>query len=72
MTPPPPERDPADRDPADPDLAEHLWNAAHEMLQAMRKLVDAADELVEQQRNRPRGTAGATEPRLRRIDIDAQ
>jgi hypothetical protein len=56
--------------PTDANATEHLWNAAHEMLEAMRKLVDAADELVEQQRQRPRDAA--TAPRLRRIDIDAQ
>ena len=31
--------------PAD-DAIEHLWNAAHEFLKAMRGLVDAADEFV--------------------------
>jgi len=54
--------------PAESDAVEHLWSAAHEFLQALRKLVDAADEFVEQQRDRPRGAA--PEPRLRRIDIN--
>jgi hypothetical protein len=52
------------------DALEHLWNAAHEFLQAMRVLVDAADDFVEQQRNKPREIANVT--RLHRIDIDAQ
>jgi len=53
--------------PDDVDAVEHLWTAAHEFLQAMRALVDAADEFVEQQRHSTRAPA---EPRLRRIDID--
>jgi hypothetical protein len=53
--------------PDDVDAVEHLWSAAHEFLQAMRALVDAADEFVEQQRHSTRTPA---EPRLRRIDID--
>jgi len=53
--------------PDDVDAVEHLWTAAHEFLQAMRALVDAADEFVEQQRHAARTPA---EPRLRRIDID--
>jgi hypothetical protein len=59
----------------DADALEHLWNAAHEFLQAMRSLVEAADEFVEQQRHRPgdaeSGTDAAGGARLRRIDIDA-
>jgi hypothetical protein len=51
----------------DGDAVDHLWSAAHEFLQAMRKLVDAADEFVEQQRQAPKP---AEAPRLRRIDID--
>ena len=50
------------------DAVEHLWAAAHEFLKAVRKLVDAADELVEQQRSAP--ATDADEPRLRRIDLD--
>ncbi|MFM7225025.1 MAG: hypothetical protein ACKOBG_01060 [Actinomycetota bacterium] len=50
------------------EAVDHLWAAAHEFLRAVRKLVDAADELVEQQRS---GTSpAAAEPRLRRIDLD--
>jgi hypothetical protein len=51
--------------PLAPDAVEHFWNAAHEFLQAMRGLVDAADAFVEDQR-RPRDA----EPRVHRIDID--
>jgi hypothetical protein len=53
--------------PVPDDAVDHLWSAAHEFLQAMRKLVDAADEFVEQQRQAPKA---AEAPRLRRIDID--
>jgi hypothetical protein len=55
-------------DPEAGDAVEHLWNAAHELLRAMRTLVDAADEFVEQQRRPPRDAE--QEPHLRRIDID--
>jgi hypothetical protein len=55
--------------PSPGDAFDHLWNAAHEFLQAVRKLVDAADEVVEQQRQRPRDVE--PEARLRHIDIDA-
>jgi hypothetical protein len=48
------------------DALEHFWSAAHEFLQAMRALVDAADAYVEDQR-RPRDAA---ESRLHRIDIE--
>ncbi len=65
------------RAPADGDTLDHLWSAAHEMLRAMRTLLDAADEFVESQRDAPRGTRskthGAAEPaegRVRHIDID--
>lgn len=47
------------------DALEHLWNAAHEFLTAMRKLVDAADEFVVQQRERP-----PARDRVQHIDID--
>jgi hypothetical protein len=50
------------------DALDHLWNAAHEFLQAVRTLVDAADAYVTDQRTRPRTAPG--EPRLRRIDIE--
>ncbi len=51
------------------DPLDHLWSAAHEFLQAMRKLVDAADFFVEEQRQRPRDAE--REPRVHHIDIDA-
>jgi hypothetical protein len=52
---------------ADGDARDHLLTAAHEFLLALRALVDAADELVEQQRHAVRTPAA---PRLRRIDIE--
>jgi hypothetical protein len=59
----------------DGDAVDHLWNAAHEMLRAMRSLLDAADEFVESQRDaRPRST-GEPEPRegrVHHIDIDVR
>jgi len=67
--------------PVDGDTLDHLWNAAHEMLSAMRTLLDAADEFVESQRNeRPRDRGdrgdrddrGAPEGRVHRIDIDVR
>jgi hypothetical protein len=62
--------------PLDGDAIEHLWSAAHELLRAVRMVVDAADEFVETQRAavtrraQPRARAGEREPRVRRIDID--
>jgi hypothetical protein len=62
--------------PLDGDAIDHLWNAAHEMLRAMRTLLDAADEFVESQRGeRPAarggaGAPGAREGRVHHIDID--
>jgi hypothetical protein len=53
-------------DTAGADALEHFWGAAHEFLQAMRALIDAADAYVEEQR-RPRETG---QPRVRRIDIE--
>jgi hypothetical protein len=51
---------------AQPEAMEHLLSAAHELVQAARVALDAADVVIEQQRH-----ARATrEPRLRRIDID--
>jgi hypothetical protein len=55
--------------PPDDDVVEHLWNAAHELVRAMRKVVDAAEEFVDQQQRRPRREAGH-ESRLHHIDID--
>lgn len=45
---------------AEGDALDHLWGAAHEMLRAMRMLIDAADEFVESQRAETR----AAEPRV--------
>jgi hypothetical protein len=60
--------------PDDGDAVDHLWNAAHELLRAMRTLVDAADEFVESQReSRPaRDTHEPREGRVHHIDIDAR
>ena len=55
--------------PPEDDVVEHLWNAAHELLRAMRKVVDAAEEFVDQQQRRPRDADHGS--RLHRIDIDA-
>ena len=55
-------------DPSERPPVEHLWQAAHEFLQAMRKLVDAADDFVTEQRDRP--ADAPSEPHVRRIDID--
>jgi hypothetical protein len=51
------------------DVVEHLWNAAHELLRAIRKVVDVAEEFVDQQRQTRDVDA---EPRLQHIDIDAE
>jgi hypothetical protein len=64
--------------PVEADALDHLWNAAHEMLQAMRGLLEAADEFVEAQRARPAARAADSprdgrdgrEGRVHRIDID--
>jgi hypothetical protein len=57
--------------PADGDPLDHLWNAAHEMLRALRGLLEAADEFVETQRARPAPVANEPrEGRVHRIDID--
>jgi hypothetical protein len=66
-------RDP--RPESDGDAIDHLWNAAHEMLRAMRTLVDAADEFVESQRGaRPpaRDAHAPREGRVHHIDIDGR
>jgi hypothetical protein len=58
--------------PVDGDPLDHLWNAAHEMLRALRGLIEAADEFVETQRARPaRPPDEPREGRVHRIDIDA-
>ena len=61
----------------DGDAVEHLWNAAHEMLRAMRTLVDAADEFVESQRagrpaQRRERDAEPRAGRVHHIDIDVR
>ncbi len=59
--------------PVDGDAVEHLWNAAHEMLRAMRTLLDAAEEFVDAQRGPRPAARRETEPRegrVRHIDID--
>ena len=63
--------------PVDGDAVEHLWNAVHELLRAVRTVVDAADEFVESQRHAmsrraPREQAPEPEHRVRRIDIDGR
>jgi hypothetical protein len=68
-----PDRDSAP--PFDGDAVEHLWNAAHEMLRAMRTLVDAADEFVESQRGERSSARNRSEPRegrVHHIDIDVR
>jgi hypothetical protein len=60
---------------ASDEALDHLWNAAHELLRAVRMIVDAADEFVASQRgatNRrvPPEHTPDREPRVRRIDID--
>lgn len=49
------------------DPIEHFWRAAHELLQAIRGLVDAADAVVEQQLGK---STTPREPRLRKIDVE--
>jgi hypothetical protein len=55
-------------EPPKDDAVEHFWNAAHEFLQAMRALVEAADEFVASQRHRMRDAG--RDARVHRIDID--
>jgi hypothetical protein len=54
-------------DTASPDMMEHLLAAAHELLQVARSAIDAAEAVVERQRE-ARGAGGT--PRVRRIDLD--
>ena len=61
--------------PPDGDTLDHLWNAAHEMLRAMRTLLDAADEFVESQRGAGPAARDGREPRegrVHHIDIDGR
>ena len=56
-------------DSASPDMMEHLLAAAHELLQVARSAIDAAELVVERQRE-SRSGAGRGEPRVHRIDLD--
>jgi hypothetical protein len=56
-------------DSASPDVMEHLLAAAHELLQVARSAIDAAELVVERQRE-SRSGAGRGEPRVHRIDLD--
>jgi hypothetical protein len=56
-------------DGASPDVMEHLLAAAHELLQVARSAIEAAEAVVERQRESRTGT-GRTEPRVHRIDLD--
>jgi hypothetical protein len=56
-------------DTASPDMMEHLLAAAHELLQVARSAIDAAELVVERQRE-ARGSASRGEPRVHRIDLD--
>ncbi|MDQ1535396.1 MAG: hypothetical protein QOF28_3157 [Actinomycetota bacterium] len=56
-------------DSASPDMMEHLLAAAHELLQVARSAIDAAELVVERQRESRSGT-GRGEPRVHRIDLD--
>lgn len=53
---------------AQPDATEHLLNAVQELVQVARSFLDAADAVVEHQRQ-ARHRAGDT-PRVRRIVVD--
>ena len=55
-------------DTASPDMMEHLLAAAHELLQVARGAIDAAEAVVERQREARNASGGA--PRVRRIDLD--
>jgi hypothetical protein len=56
-------------DSASPDMMEHLLAAAHELLQVARSAIDAAEVVVERQRESRSGT-GRGEARVHRIDLD--
>jgi hypothetical protein len=56
-------------DTASPDMMEHLLAAAHELLQVARSAIDAAEVVVERQREaRENASRGAA--RVRKIDLD--
>jgi len=54
---------------ASPDMMEHLLAAAHELLEVARSAIEAADAVVERQRE-SRSATGRGEPRVHRIDLD--
>jgi hypothetical protein len=56
-------------DTASPDMMEHLLAAAHELLQVARSAIDAAEAVVERQRE-ARTNADRAEPRVHRIHLD--
>ncbi len=56
-------------DTASPDMMEHLLAAASELLQAARSAIDAAEAVVDRQRE-ARANTSRPEPRVRRIDLD--
>lgn len=56
-------------DTASPDMMEHLLAAAHELLQVARSAIDAAEAVVERQRE-ARSNAERAEPRVHRINLD--
>jgi len=55
-------------DTASPDMMEHLLAAAHELLQVARSAIDAAEAVVERQREARGGAGGPS--RVHRIDLD--
>jgi hypothetical protein len=54
---------------ASPDMMEHLLAAAHELLEVARSAIDAAEVVIERQRE-ARANASRAEPRVHRIDLD--
>jgi hypothetical protein len=57
-------------DTASPDMMEHLLAAAHELLQVARSAIDAAEVVVERQREARANAGRGAEPRVHRIDLD--
>lgn len=51
---------------AEPEAVDHLLAASHELLSAIRVIVDSADAAVEEQRKRRKVGNG----RVRRIDVE--
>jgi hypothetical protein len=49
------------------DALGHFWRAAHELLQAARTVIDAADQLVDEQMAAKRDEQAT---RIRRIDVE--